>query len=436
MTYSIEVVVLHQSFSSVSEIWQKLSVLQKSIHDKDISKIFSDKIITPARLGSYIDSLTSNNFHFQVGDGELLYQNGVGSNSRYGNVLIINLANSEAEAESWISELLSDKRFVQACLFDDEYNSIQNATDPYSYEALGLPYEHLPMISNGRPFPLEKQIIDISNHPGRHIGRINYIETVGSVMWLGESFWEVTGQNKEEVVHQDWLDVELYENYIKLKAQDHLFDSALGEQGELQDRLRRLLFANTWHQNLQPCCKQLKHSSEKPSVLTPKYGECDGGDMSNNATKMKIDEKVKEVAETYAEDCVNWVASNFSSRISYEDRDIGAIENLLDDLHKANKKNPLPKERLDSFEKMFGFYIGEVFRRNYGNVSWGWAISDGERVYALCESSTGNALSYPIQKVQKRIENGSEDNVLVYYHTLVEYAKSPDAGGGGLPVSI
>ena len=77
---------------------------------------------------------------------------------------------------------------------------------------------------------------------------------------------------------------------------------------------------------------------------------------------------------------------------------------------------------------MFGFYIGEVFRRNHGNVSWGWAISDGERVYALCENSTGNPLCYPIQKVQKRIENGSEDNVLVYYHALVEYAKAPDAG--------
>ena len=157
-------------------------------------------------------------------------------------------------------------------------------------------------------------------------------------MWLGESFWEVAGQNKEVVIHQDWLDVELSENYIKLKAQDHVFDSALGEQGELQDRLRSLLFANTWHQNLQRCRKQLKHSSEKPSVLTSKYGECDGRDMSNNATRMKIDEKVKEVAE----DCVNWVASNFSSKISYEDRDIGTIENLFDDLHKANKKNPLP----------------------------------------------------------------------------------------------
>ena len=150
--------------------------------------------------------------------------------------------------------------------------------------------------------------------------------------------------------------------------------------------------------------------------------------MSSNAIKMKIDEKVKEVAETYANDCVNWVASNFSGRIDYEDRNIGAIENFLDDLYKANKKNPLPKDRLDSFEKMFGFYIGEVFKRNHGNVSWGWGISDGERVYALCKNSTGDALCYPVQKIQKRIENGSEENVLVYYHALIEYSKSPDIG--------
>ena len=245
MICSIEVIVLVDSFSNASEMWQKLPLLQESICDKEVSKIFSDKIITPARLGNYVDSLTSNRFHFQVGDGELLYQHGIGPNTRYGRVLIVNLANSETEAESWISELLSDKRFVQARLYDDEYNSIQNATDPYLYEVLGLPYEHLPVISNGRPFPLEKQIIDISSHPGRHIGRVNYCEAVGSVMWLGELFWEVAGQNKEVVIQQDWLDVEVFENYIKLKAQDHLFDSALGEQGELQNRLRTLLFADT-----------------------------------------------------------------------------------------------------------------------------------------------------------------------------------------------
>jgi hypothetical protein len=148
--------------------------------------------------------------------------------------------------------------------------------------------------------------------------------------------------------------------------------------------------------------------------IKSEFGE-KGASMS-----FESDSNVQKVATTYADDCVNWVKENSTGSIEYQDRNIIAIEGFLDDLSKYYQKNTMPLERLDTFSKMFGFYIGEVYRRNHAGVNWGYLTINGNKQYALGRKASSGAHFCPITKVKKRVMEGPEENVLVYYRALVE----------------
>lgn len=72
---------------------------------------------------------------------------------------------------------------------------------------------------------------------------------------------------------------------------------------------------------------------------------------------------------------------------------------------------------------MFGGYLGEVFRRHQGGE---WLLDDqispGGPVITLQHSSAGKF--FPPAKVYKRLMNGDEDNVWIFYQVLVrEYIR-------------
>ena len=62
-------------------------------------------------------------------------------------------------------------------------------------------------------------------------------------MWLGRTFFELTGANRETVLGTDWLDIkELKNGVLELVAWPHPFNSDQGEQRSRQFALRNLLF--------------------------------------------------------------------------------------------------------------------------------------------------------------------------------------------------
>jgi hypothetical protein len=132
-----------------------------------------------------------------------------------------------------------------AWVVDVDYHHWQNASDPLQYRAVGKPYAHLPMKSNGLPYPLEQMIIDISANPGRWRLRNGYHEVVAAVMWLGNAFWKLTEADRTKIENADWLKVSnSISSVIKVQSADKCFTTADGEEGELQDRLRLLLFGD------------------------------------------------------------------------------------------------------------------------------------------------------------------------------------------------
>jgi len=158
---------------------------------------------------------------------------------------IRSMSESTITWDDWAYSFVAMDNFVMAWLVNSEYDHWQNASDPLQYTALKKPYNHLPMKSNELPYPLEKIIIDTSKNPGRWLFRDGYIEAVGAIMWLGEHFWRLTGANKSAVIKTNWLQVSNpIPSVTKVQVADRCFTTGEGASGELQKKLRALLFGS------------------------------------------------------------------------------------------------------------------------------------------------------------------------------------------------
>jgi hypothetical protein len=145
--------------------------------------------------------------------------------------------------DEWVGEFSTNPNFVMAWVVDSEYDYWQNAEDPLQYTSVGKSYAHLPMKSNRQPYPVEKEIIDTSINPGRWCFRDGYIEAVGSVMWLGAPFWQLTDADQKRVANTPWLQVqEPAPAVMRIQAAKQCFTTPDNSSGELQARLRSFLF--------------------------------------------------------------------------------------------------------------------------------------------------------------------------------------------------
>lgn len=145
--------------------------------------------------------------------------------------------------DEWAAGFLNSPHFVMAWLADTKYQFWQNAEDPLEYVAAGRPFEHLSTKSNDLPPPLSQMIIDISSNPGRRLLRNGYYEVVGAVMWLGKQFWALTDADRSEVERASWIQKKAAgPNALRIEVAPKCFDTAEGVSGEIQRKLRDVLF--------------------------------------------------------------------------------------------------------------------------------------------------------------------------------------------------
>jgi hypothetical protein len=239
---NVEIVVSCNSFSSALEVWQSLAPLHSLVLSKELYNEFTGNDIPSANLEGALRRVNDNCFSLRVGEGSLFYTNSGGQGSRDGRILIDGLAVSSEEVEGFIALLLTDDRFVQARTYDKQYDFLQNSINTFAFKNLDLPFEHLPMCSNNLPFPLTQEIIDIKQNPGRSIGKIDYREIVGSTMWLGDSFWLLSGGSKEVLLSDKKLKVSSIGNVTKVVALEKQFTMSEGKEAEIQDRMRSVLY--------------------------------------------------------------------------------------------------------------------------------------------------------------------------------------------------
>ena len=141
------------------------------------------------------------------------------------------------------TKFLANPAFVMAWVADIDYDFWQNADDPLEYGARNQPFDHLPMRSNGLPYPLQQTIIDTSNNPGRYALRRGYHEAIGHVMWLRAPFWSLTGADRRQVENQEGLSrSHPSADVLRIQAFPRCLQTSEGESGKIQRSLRDLLF--------------------------------------------------------------------------------------------------------------------------------------------------------------------------------------------------
>lgn len=129
------------------------------------------------------------------------------------------------------------------------------------------------------------------------------------------------------------------------------------------------------------------------------------------------DASIQKVAEAYALDAVDFARQNFRLTLDWTDVSIAKIESMLDDFDQAIGNAPPSREIVDSFSKMLGSYVGEVYRKNHGG-SWG-IVTLADQSFPGMQGADGS-LFWPWGRVQNRMMNGREDSVLHYYRALVD----------------
>ena len=90
------------------------------------------------------------------------------------------------------------------------------------------------------------------------------------------------------------------------------------------------------------------------------------------------DDKIQRIAEAFALDACDFLRDHFRIALDWSDASVQHIESVMDRFHrKAGRARPRP-DQVMQFAKMFGSYIGEVYRKNHG-ASWGLVEIDGQK---------------------------------------------------------
>ena len=116
------------------------------------------------------------------------------------------------------------------------------------------------------------------------------------------------------------------------------------------------------------------------------------------------------MASAYAEQAVA-AARAFDAKLDYSERSLRDLEAILARLAGA----PAPSDLTETC-KMWGSYLGEVVRRRFGG-DWSIETYPGKQFATLTLSVGGNKL-FPTMKIHRRLTQGSEDNVWVFYEMV------------------
>jgi hypothetical protein len=241
MTFGADKIKLLSRTGSVAPI-DALNILVATMQKLDIDAIFMErsKPVSISTLKKRVETKGTWGHLETVG---LSLQYGVAASYDHCFALIREkVANAAGDWDMWANPFVGLPGFVEGWVVDVDYNHWQNAKDPIEYEAAGRDFSHLPMKSNGLPFPLEQMEIDVSRNPGRWVLRSGYVEAIGSTMWLSELFWQRVGRNSQAFMNAaGWVQANELAMGI-LKIQIPAYYSFPEEAEEIQNRLRACLY--------------------------------------------------------------------------------------------------------------------------------------------------------------------------------------------------
>src|ERR1700733_9589347 len=138
--------------------------------------------------------------------------------------------------------------------------------------------------------------------------------------------------------------------------------------------------------------------------------------------KFSEDPRYQTIAEAYALDAVDYARTTMQLTLDCSDPSIQVLESIFDVFHRDLAKAKPTDDQVAEFSRMWGSYLGEVYRKNHG-ATWG-RVTCGDQSFAGMQGTSG-MLFWPWGKVENRLRNGPEDNVWHYYMNLTGQLQVP-----------
>ncbi|MEW6142376.1 MAG: hypothetical protein AB1597_04365 [Chloroflexota bacterium] len=137
---------------------------------------------------------------------------------------------------------------------------------------------------------------------------------------------------------------------------------------------------------------------------------------------------IGDMMKAYAEDATEMAAKQFGEALDFSEDSLKTVEKILDGISKtiprgfAKVFKPKPSdEQIWQMSKIWGGYIGEVIRKKWGGE---WTSETSAHPGAVITLRVLGADIFPPAKVYKRLTNGYEDNIWMYYQVLkADFAK-------------
>lgn len=120
----------------------------------------------------------------------------------------------------------------------------------------------------------------------------------------------------------------------------------------------------------------------------------------------------------FADDAAAFALDQYQTTLDYSDESIQSVERILGALYAElgqNDNDNRELENVDALCGMFGGYIGEVLRRQYGGY---WKIETIASEQPMVCLQVKESYVFPLPKVFKRLSNGSSDDVWFYYEVI------------------
>ena len=238
--FEVEIVFSEGLYDSSPDVWTRLEQQLNDFKGSEVNDGFTGEKMLLAKVSHYLKQNKSKSFFVELAGGSVEFS--LVADKELCRLDIKNLANSLEMAHSLIAALTDEPAFVQARVYDAEYDRWQNAENITLFEVANVEHSHLPKKSNGLPFPLTQEVVDISNNPGRWVLRKGYIEAVGSPMWVSKSLLNSVGVDEKKLMNVDCFSVEDLGSFLKIVACEQCFTADVGIQAERQVMLRKILF--------------------------------------------------------------------------------------------------------------------------------------------------------------------------------------------------
>ena len=128
--------------------------------------------------------------------------------------------------------------------------------------------------------------------------------------------------------------------------------------------------------------------------------------------KFKKQKKFSDIIEDFSNTAIEY-AQSFEKKLDYSENSVKDLDEILDWYSKDIAKSKPTDNQIWSMAKIFGIYLGQVIIKNCKN-GYTWYDTDNNIPIIKKEE----LVIAPIDKVYKRLVNGSEDSVESFYYVI------------------